>query len=71
MNNAKDVVTQADICRLFFIPIFSFEEPRRLVAYLNGRQAQVSQLRTHLQETHKGLDVLISSILDKTFKGEL
>jgi type I restriction enzyme, S subunit len=39
--------------------------------YLDGLQAQVSQLRTYLEETQKELDALMPSILDKAFKGEL
>jgi type I restriction enzyme S subunit len=41
------------------------------VAYLDGLQAQVSQLRLRQAETHKELDALMPSILDKAFKGEL
>jgi type I restriction enzyme, R subunit len=50
---------------------FQLEEQRRLVAYLDGLQAQVSQLRAHQAETHKELDALMPGILDKAFKGEL
>ncbi len=47
------------------------KEQRRLVAYLDGLQAQVSQLRAYQEETQKELDALMPSILDKAFKGEL
>jgi type I restriction enzyme S subunit len=47
------------------------EEQRRLVAYLDGLQAQVVQLRAHQEETQKELSALMPSILDKAFKGEL
>jgi hypothetical protein len=47
------------------------EEQRRLVAYLHGLQAQVSQLRRYQEETQQELDALMPSILDKAFKGEL
>jgi type I restriction enzyme S subunit len=41
------------------------------VAYLDGLQAQVSQLRLRQAETQKELDALMPSILDKALKGEL
>jgi type I restriction enzyme, S subunit len=41
------------------------------VGYLDGLQAQVSQLRQRQAETQKELDALMPSILDKAFKGEL
>jgi type I restriction enzyme S subunit len=44
---------------------------RRLVAYLDGLQAQVSTLRAAQAETEKELSALMPSILDKAFKGEL
>ena len=47
------------------------EEQRRLVAYLDGLQAQVSHLRLRQAETQQALDALMPSILDKAFKGEL
>jgi len=47
------------------------EEQRRLVAYLDGLQAQVSALRAAQAETEKELSALMPSILDKAFKGEL
>ncbi len=53
------------------IALLPLEEQRRLVAYLDGLQAQVSQLRLHQAETQQELDALMPSILDKMFKGEL
>lgn len=53
------------------LPVPPLEEQRRLVAYLDGLQAQVSQLRHYQEETQKELDALMPSILDKAFKGEL
>jgi type I restriction enzyme S subunit len=53
------------------IPVPPLEEQRRLVAYLDGLQAQVVQLRAHQEETQKELSALMPSILDKAFKGEL
>jgi type I restriction enzyme S subunit len=54
--------------KVFLPPL---EEQRRLVAYLDGLQAQISQLRLRQEETQKELDALMPSILDKAFKGEL
>jgi type I restriction enzyme, S subunit len=53
------------------IPVPPLEEQRRLVAYLDGLQAQVAQLRRYQEQTQKELDALMPSILDKAFKGEL
>jgi type I restriction enzyme S subunit len=53
------------------IPLPPLEEQRRLVAYLDGLQAQVSALRARQAETEKELNALMPSILDKAFKGEL
>jgi len=53
------------------LPIPPLEEQRRLVAYLDGLQAQVSALRAAQAETEKELSALMPSILDKAFKGEL
>jgi type I restriction enzyme S subunit len=47
------------------------EEQRRLVAYLDGLQAQVSALRVAQAETGKELSALMPSVLDRAFKGEL
>ncbi|HAE58109.1 MAG TPA: hypothetical protein DCG54_01015 [Anaerolineae bacterium] len=53
------------------VPVPSLEEQRRLVAYLDGLQAQVSALRAAQAETERELSALMPSILDKAFKGEL
>jgi type I restriction enzyme S subunit len=53
------------------IPVPPLEEQQRLVAYLDGLQAQVSALRAAQAETGKELSALMPSILDKAFKGEL
>ncbi|MGA3086078.1 MAG: restriction endonuclease subunit S [Thermodesulfobacteriota bacterium] len=53
------------------VPVPSLKEQRQLVAYLDGLQAQVSQLRLRQAETQQALDALMPSILDKAFKGEL
>jgi len=53
------------------IPLPSLEEQRRLVAYLDGLQAQVSMLRDAQSATERELSAMMPSILDKAFKGEL
>lgn len=53
------------------IPVPPLEEQRRLVAYLDGLQGQVSALRVVQAETERELFALMPSILDKAFKGEL
>jgi type I restriction enzyme S subunit len=46
-------------------------EQRRLVAYLDGLQAQVAKLRGLQDQSARELEALMPSILDKAFKGEL
>lgn len=53
------------------IPNVSLEDQRRLVAYLDGLQAQVSALRAAQAETDREMSALMPSILDRAFKGEL
>ena len=47
------------------------EEQRRIVAYLDGLQAKVDDLKKLQAETTAELDALLPSILDKAFKGDL
>jgi type I restriction enzyme, S subunit len=54
--------------RQFIIPHLSFDEQRRLVAYLDGLQAQVSALRAKQAETERELSALLPSVLDRAFK---
>ena len=53
------------------IPIPPLPEQRRIVAYLNGLQAKVDDLKKMQAETADELAALLPSILDKAFKGEL
>ena len=53
------------------VPNIPLEEQRRLVAYLDGLQAQVSALRAAQAVTEKELSALMPSVLDRAFKGEL
>lgn len=55
----------------FPMPVPPLEEQRRLVAYLDGLQAQVSALRAAQAESARELSALLPAILDKAFKGEL
>ena len=43
----------------------------RIVAYLDGLQAEVDDLRRLQAETQKELDALMPSVLAKAFAGEL
>ena len=53
------------------IPVPPLPEQRRIVAYLDSLQAKVDELKRLQAETEKELEELVSSILDKAFKGEL
>jgi type I restriction enzyme, S subunit len=57
--------------RTLRIPLPPLSEQRRIVAYLDGLQAQVDALKALQAETAAELDALLPSILDKAFKGEL
>jgi type I restriction enzyme S subunit len=74
-SERKQMTGQANVNskKLAALPIKlpSLEEQRRLVAYLDGLQAQVSALRAAQSATQKELDALLPSILDQAFKGEL
>ena len=50
-------LSEADICRI--------------VAYLDGLQSKVDELRRLQTKTQKELDALMPSILPKAFAGEL
>jgi type I restriction enzyme S subunit len=53
------------------VPLPSLPEQRRIVAYLDGLQAKVDELRRLHAETQQELDALMPSILAKAFAGEL
>jgi hypothetical protein len=53
------------------VPIIPLEEQRRLVAYLDGLQAQVAKVCGLQEESARELEAMMPSILDKAFKGEL
>lgn len=45
-------------------------EQRRIVAYLDGLQAQVDELTALQDATQAELDALLPSVLDRAFRGE-
>lgn len=47
------------------------DEQRRIVAYLDGLQAKDNALLELQSQTHEEMDVLLPSVLDKAFEGEL
>jgi hypothetical protein len=53
------------------LPLPSSSEQHRIVAYLDGLQAKVDELKRLQAETAAELNALLPSILDKAFKGEL
>jgi type I restriction enzyme, S subunit len=53
----------------FLLPDIS--EQRRIVAYLDGLQAQVDELAALQKATQAELDALLPSVLDQAFRGEL
>jgi type I restriction enzyme S subunit len=59
------------ILRELEFPLPPLAEQRRIVAYLDGVQAQVNELTALQDATQPELDALLPSILDKAFKGEL
>jgi len=49
----------------------TLNKQRRIVAYLDGLQAQVDRLKVLQAQTAAELEALLPSILDQAFKGEL
>jgi len=50
---------------------YPLDEQRRIVAYLDGLQAKVHVLRELQSAGGEELSVLMPSVLDRVFKGEL
>lgn len=63
-------VSGAD-AKSFQVPVPPLDGQRRIVAYLDGLQARVDELRRLQAETQKELDALMPSVLAKAFAGEL
>ena len=59
------------VFRSLLVPIPSLSEQRRIVAYLDDLQAKVEAVKQHQAATGAALNVLLPSILDRAFKGEL
>lgn len=57
--------------RRFALRLPSLGEQSRIVAYLDGLQAQMDALKRLQAETATELDALLPSVLDRAFKGEL
>jgi type I restriction enzyme S subunit len=71
LGSAMKNIGSVKILKKIKFPLPPLEEQRRLVAYLDGLQAQVSALRAAQSETEEWLSALMPSILYKAFKGEL
>ena len=53
------------------LPIPPLTEQRRIVAYVDGLQKKVDQLKRLQSQATAELDAMLPSILDRAFKGEL
>ena len=53
------------------VNILPLDEQRRIVAYLDGLQVKVNALRGLQSTGGEELSVLMASVLDRAFKGEL
>jgi type I restriction enzyme, S subunit len=66
-RNQVSVMKQVNL----WICLPPLDEQRRIVAYLNGLQAKVNELRELQSASGEELSALLPSILEKAFKGEL
>jgi type I restriction enzyme S subunit len=57
--------------RDFLVPVPPASEQHRIIAYLDSLQAQVDELAALQAATQAELDVLLPSVLDRAFRGEL
>jgi len=71
LGSAMKNIGSVKILKKIKFPLPPLEEQQRLVAYLDGLQAQVSALRGLQGESARELDALLPSVLDRAFKGEL
>jgi type I restriction enzyme S subunit len=70
VETARPNISLGDL-REIELPLASLPEQRRIVAYLDGLQTKVDELRRLQAETRAELDALMPSILDRAFRGEL
>ena len=70
-TTAGQIGVSGSNAKSFQIPVPPLDEQRRIVAYLDGLQAKVDELRRLQAETQKELDALMPSVLAKAFSGEL
>jgi len=70
VETARPNISLVDV-RDLEVPVPPLPEQRRIVAYLDGLQAQVEALKRLQAETAAKLDALLPSVLDRAFKGEL
>lgn len=70
-TTAGQIGVSGSDAKSFQIPVPPLPDQRRIVAYLDGLQAKVEELRRLQAETQKELDALMPSILAKAFAGEL
>jgi type I restriction enzyme S subunit len=64
-------ISQGTVMQIPFPQGLPLNEQRRIVAYLDGLQAQVDALKKLQAQTAAELDALLPAILDRAFKGEL
>lgn len=57
--------------RSFRVPVLDKDEQRKIVAEMDALQAKVDVLKRLQAETQAELDAVMSSILDRAFRGEL
>jgi type I restriction enzyme S subunit len=70
VETARPNISLGDL-RGMKLPLPPILEQRRIVAYLDGLQVKVDELKRLQAETAAELNALIPSILDRAFKGEL
>jgi len=70
VETARPNISLTDL-RNLILPVPSLDDQRRIVAYLDGLQAQVDRLKALQAQTAAELEALLPSILDQAFKGEL
>jgi type I restriction enzyme S subunit len=74
-SKRKQMTGQANVnsktLRVMPVSLPSIEEQRRIVAYLDGLQAQANELTALQAATQAELGALLPSVLDRAFRGEL